>query len=76
VGACPEPPICQKITWRIEKLWAKYSEEDAEKLKRIQELAAARSRGEGSRKKRRTESLEFLELLFPKKTGQNKARSE
>jgi len=76
VGAYPEPPISQKITWRIERPWAKYSEEDAEKLKKIEELAAVSSRGEKELEKRRKESLEFMQLLFPKKIAQNKDQSE
>ena len=66
-GAYPEPPICQKITWRVERPWAKYSEEDSEKLKKLTALAAAKSEEEREKEKRRKKDLEFLELLFPGK---------
>jgi tetrahydromethanopterin S-methyltransferase subunit A len=64
VGAYPEPPICQKITWRIERPWAKYSEEDAAKMRRIQQQAAAHSGREGDRGTQKAESLEFLEIML------------
>ncbi|MGQ9543121.1 MAG: tetrahydromethanopterin S-methyltransferase subunit A [Candidatus Bathyarchaeia archaeon] len=67
-GAYHEPAICQKITWRVERPWAKYSEEEAERLRRIGEAASVKSKVEAEREKRRRENLEFLELLFPKKT--------
>ncbi|MBS7650274.1 MAG: tetrahydromethanopterin S-methyltransferase subunit A [Candidatus Bathyarchaeia archaeon] len=67
-GAYPEPAICQKITWRVERPWAKYSEEEAEKMRKIEEAASIRSKLETERQRRRREEMELLELLFPNKT--------
>lgn len=43
-GAYPEPPIFQKITWRVEKPWAQYSEEASEKMKLIMEAARRKAK--------------------------------
>ncbi|MCW4032264.1 MAG: tetrahydromethanopterin S-methyltransferase subunit A [Candidatus Bathyarchaeota archaeon] len=53
LGAYPEPPIYQKITWRIERPWTHHSEEDAEKLNKIKEMAALRYKKEMERKRTR-----------------------
>ena len=45
-GAYPEPLIYQKITWRVERPWTHSSEEDAEKMKKIKEMAALRYKKE------------------------------
>jgi tetrahydromethanopterin S-methyltransferase subunit A len=41
-GAYPEPPIYQKITWRVERPWTHHSEEDDETIRKIREMAALR----------------------------------
>jgi tetrahydromethanopterin S-methyltransferase subunit A len=76
IGAYPEPPICQRITWRIEKPWARYSEEDAEKLRRIKTMATQSSKEETERERLGRESLEFMNLLFPRKIPRNNNRPE
>ncbi len=73
-GAYPSPPICQETTWRVERPWAKYPEKDAETMRKIEEMAALRSKEETERGKRRRESEEFLELLFPRKNSENKVK--
>jgi len=66
-GAYPEPPICQKITWRVERPWAHYSQEETEKMKEIKEKATLRhKKEEAEREAKRRKEREFLELLFPK----------
>jgi len=75
-GAYPEPAICQKITWRVEKPWAKYSEEEAEKMKKIEEAASIRTRLEMERKRRHIEEMELLELLFPSKTKKEQPKQD
>ena len=74
LGAYPEPPICQQITWRVEKPWANYPKEESEKLQRIKEMAGARVREATGLQKSRQEDNEFLELLFPK--GKPEKRNE
>jgi tetrahydromethanopterin S-methyltransferase subunit A len=64
-GAYPEPPICSKITWRITRPWAHYSESDAEKMMWIKEMAARRAKEEDG-KRRKRDSEELMRLLFPK----------
>ncbi len=51
-GAYPEPAICQRITWRVEKPWAHYSEEETEKLRKITEMAALRRKQQTEQEKR------------------------
>lgn len=72
LGAYTEPPICQKITYRVERPWAQYSEEEAEKMKKIKERAALSLGEEKERDKRRKKEKEFLELLFPRKSAGGK----
>lgn len=66
VGAYPEPPILSKITWRITRPWAHYSESDAKKMKRIQEMVAAQVKKKKEAKRRAKESEDFMKLLYPK----------
>ena len=66
VGAYPEPPISSKITWRITRPWAHYSESDAEKMRQIREMAAARAKEEEEPRRRKRETEDFMRLLFPK----------
>jgi len=72
-GAYPEPPICQRITWRVERPWAHYPQAEAEKLKEIREKAALSRLEEMEKDKRRREEDEFLKLLFPQKKRENQA---
>jgi len=71
-GACPEPPICQKITYRVERPWAQYSERDAEMMEKIRQSAFLSSGAEREREKRLKKDKEFLELLFPGKSSEQK----
>lgn len=59
-GAWPEPPICQRISWRITEPWRpEYTPEEAKRLQYIKE--AAREKSERERKRRSYEELlEFL----------------
>ncbi|MEM4298107.1 MAG: hypothetical protein QW815_07055, partial [Nitrososphaerota archaeon] len=61
-GAFPEAPLCFKITWRIEKPWTLYSEEEEKIVKRVLE-AAKRIEDEERAKRRRKEDEELLRLL-------------
>ena len=73
-GAFPEPPICSKITWRVTRPWAHYTESDAEKMKQIQEMASLRVKEEEEVKRKTEEAEAFIRLLFPK--GREKDSSE
>ncbi len=66
LGAYPEAPICQEITWRVERPWANYPQEESEKLEKIREIASIRRKEENELEKRRQKDVEFLGLLFPK----------
>jgi len=72
LGAYPELPICQKITWRVERPWANYPKDESAKLQKIKEIAHARALEVTRPQKRRQEDIEFLELLFPKGKPENK----
>ncbi|MBS7656134.1 tetrahydromethanopterin S-methyltransferase subunit A [Candidatus Bathyarchaeota archaeon] len=65
-GAYPEPPMCEKITWRITKPWAVYSETEAKEMVKIKEAAALKAKEEDERRQKIEESKVFLQLLFPK----------
>lgn len=62
-GAFPEPPMCFKITWRIEKPWSVHSEEENMALKRIKEAATQRTLKIKEDAKRKQDAEEFLLLL-------------
>ncbi len=66
-GAYPAKPMCFKITWRIERPWAVFSEREEEVLRKIAEAASK----EREKEKRRKEAEELLELLGFKKNGGN-----
>ncbi len=72
LGAYPEPPICQKITWRVERPWANYPKEESEQLEKIMASAALRRKEEIELEKRRQDGKMFLDLLFPKGKAENK----
>ncbi|MEM2904769.1 MAG: tetrahydromethanopterin S-methyltransferase subunit A [Candidatus Bathyarchaeia archaeon] len=61
-GAYPEPPMCFKITWRIEKPWTVRSPEEETYLKSIFEAAEA----ERLRQTRRAEDERLMRLLLPR----------
>lgn len=65
-GAYPEPPICMKITWRITKPWAVYSEAEAKEIAKIKEAAALKTKEETEKRRKIEEAEAFLQLLFPK----------
>lgn len=65
-GAYPEPPICSKITWRVTKPWAHYSEADAEKMRRIKEAASLKAMKKEEAGRKAEEARAFMKLLFPK----------
>jgi tetrahydromethanopterin S-methyltransferase subunit A len=62
IGAYPEPPMLFRITWRVERPWAVFSEEEAKILKNIDKAIEQKRKQE--EKKREDERL--LELLKPK----------
>jgi tetrahydromethanopterin S-methyltransferase subunit A len=74
LGAYAEPPICQKITYRVERPWAQFSEEDAERMEKIKEKATLSLGEYKEREKHRKEDRESLELLFPVKESGSKLK--
>lgn len=62
-GAFPEPPMCFKITWRIEKPWTVHSEEENMTLKKIGDAAAQRTLKIKEDAKRKQDAEDFLLLL-------------
>ena len=66
-GAYPDPPICSRITWRIEQPWAVHSEEEDQKMKEILE-AASRAHKRENQERRAEEGPPLIDLLFPKRS--------
>ncbi|MEM3614435.1 MAG: tetrahydromethanopterin S-methyltransferase subunit A [Nitrososphaerales archaeon] len=64
-GAYPAEPMCFKITWRIERPWAVFSEKEEEVLKKTVEAA----KKESEKERRRKEAEELLELLGVRRNG-------
>ncbi|MGQ9469006.1 MAG: tetrahydromethanopterin S-methyltransferase subunit A [Nitrososphaerales archaeon] len=72
MGAYPEPPLCFKITWRIERPWTVLSEKEAEILKKVdEEIKHIRQQ-----EKKRKEDEELLRLLQPKTVAKRQSSNE
>ena len=71
-GAFPEPPMCFKITWRIERPWTVLSEKEAEIFKKVdKEIKYIRQQEE-----KRKENEELLRLLRPKTVAKRQSNNE
>ena len=71
-GAYPEPSMCFKITWRIERPWTILSQKEAEIFKKVdKQIGRIRHREE-----KRKEDEELLRLLQPKTMAKKQSSNE